>query len=112
MGTYSFFDACAGDCDIDWDAMDTVLFQFRRFEPIHAARVKTCAEAGAMLIESKLFGYMTDDLISAFYEFNRHLVPNGQKPVWIFHTEHDNLTRAVRFYPGEERVEILGGEWM
>lgn len=111
MGTYSFFEACAGDCDIE----DTgVLFRFWRFECIHSARPKTCAAAGAMLVESKLFGYMDANLISAFYEFNRHLVPNGQKPVWIFSTEHcDDATRAVRFYPGEERVELLGGgEWM
>lgn len=84
MGTYSFFEACAGDCDIDWDAMDTAaLFRFCCFKSIHAARPKTCAAAGAMLDEPKLFGYMDAGLISAFYEFNRHLVPNGQRPVWV-----------------------------
>ena len=115
MGTYSFFEASVGDCDVDWDAMDTAkVFKFRYFKHIYEdkrATARTCAAVGALLQECKLFGYFTPDLISALNEFNRHLVPNGQSPMWIFSCEGADTTRAVRFHPGK-RVELIGGQWM
>jgi len=112
MGTYSFFEYSAGDCVVDWDAMDTdVLFKFRRFEFIYEKKLTLLSEVGAALDESKLFGYMDYPFFAAFNEFNRHLVPNGQNPLWIFSYEGDDNSRGLRFYPGD-KIEILNGEWM
>lgn len=111
MGTYSFFEYSAGDCEVDWDSMDAgVLLKFWRFEKAYDKRLQLCSEVGATLYEAKLFGYMDADLINALHEFNKHLVPNGQRPLWIFGYEGHN-TRALRFYPGEHKIEILGGHF-
>ena len=113
MGMYSCFESSAGDCEVDWDAMDTaVLFGYSWFE-ITYKKAKLCSEVGAKLQLTKLFGYMNQGILDALREFNRHLVPNGQKPVWVFSYESDEETsRIIRFYPGEERLEIFGGEWI
>lgn len=90
--------------------MDTaVLFVFWRFKNAYK-KAKMCSEVPPLLLDSKLFGYMDSGLIAAFYEFNRHLVPNGQQPVWVFYFEGDDSSRALRFFPGEEKVEFLCGK--
>ena len=63
-----------------------------------------------MLPEVKLFGYMTPTLMEGLREFNRHLKPNGQIPVWLFSC--DDNTKAVRFYPGQDRLKLMGGQWI
>jgi hypothetical protein len=112
MGTYSFFEGSTGDCEVDWDAMDTEkLFLFCAFELVYK-KVKMCSEVGALMKEVKLFTYMDQGLFDAFHEFNRHLVPNGQRPVWVFSFEGDDKTKGLRFYPGEDKMECFSGSWM
>jgi hypothetical protein len=113
MGTYSFFESSSGDCEVDWDAMDTeVLFEFKYFEYAHKEKLKLCSEVGARMRETKLFGYINQGYVDAFHEFSMHLVPNGENPVWVYSYEGDSKRYTVRFFPGKEQVEFLCGEWM
>ena len=70
---------------------------------------------GGSLQQVKLFDYMTPELLGGLREFNRHLKPNGHpnpNPMWVFSFEGDDNTKAVRFFPGMDRLELVGGQWV
>jgi hypothetical protein len=106
MGTYSFYEGTHNEpakCIINWEAMNKeTLSGFWRFGCCYEKGLKTLQEVAEHLIESKLIGYMDEDLIQALVEFNRHLVPYGKNPSIFFSYEGDDYMYALEFIPGTD----------
>ena len=111
MGTYTFYISSknAEECQIDWDSMNTeVLFKFRPLERCYK-KCTTLNEVGLEMNESKLFGYMSGDLIAALYEFNAHLINKEydldiQGPTLYFEWEGGNIAYALEFFPNSNTI--------
>jgi len=111
MGTYSFYLTTrnnAKDCKIDWNSINTdVLFRFSKLK--HAYKIaNTLQELAEMLHESKLFGYLTEDMKQALLELNYHLVPYGTYPRIYFDYEGSDVIHALEFIPGQNHMNIIG----
>jgi hypothetical protein len=116
MGTYSFFrnSKHASTCKIDWNSINTeTLFKFSALKYAYEKRCETLEDVGKYLNETKLFGYMTWDVIEAIVELNRHLLPkNGTDlPTLYFEWEGGDIAQALEFYTGTELVNILSYDY-
>lgn len=118
MGTYSFYLATRGgaaECKINWSAMNTdVLFKCRVLERCYLQAL-TLEAVAKEFNESKLFGYLDYDLVSALFEFNRHLVPvpgtvataSAHGPRIYYSYEGSNTAYGLEFHPGTETLKLL-----
>lgn len=60
------------------------------------------------LDESKLFGYLTEDMKQALLELNYHLVPYGSYPRIYFDYEGSDVINCLEFIPGQNNIHIIG----
>jgi hypothetical protein len=116
MGTYSFFrnSKHATTCKINWNSVNTeTLFKFSPLKRAYDKRCETLEDIGKELNETKLFGYMTSDVIDAILELNRHLVPeNGTDlPTLYFEWEGGDIAQALEFYTGTELVNSMSYDY-
>jgi len=111
MGTYSFYLTSRNNaqaCKINWHKMDTtVLFKSYRLEQCYDMKLDNLELVAQKLDESKLFGYFDEDLIDAFVEFCKHLVPCGSFPIVYYDYEGSDEVQALEFKPGTENINIL-----
>lgn len=111
MGTYSFYLTSRNNaqaCKINWDKMNTnILFKSWRLQCCYDMKLDNLELVAERLDESKLFGYFDDDLIDAFVEFSKHLVPYDSFPIIYYDYEGSSEVHALEFKPGTANINIL-----
>ncbi len=83
-----------------------VIFQSRVLQRCYN-KSETLEDVANEFAESKLFGYLSHELINALIEFNLHLQPYGCHPRIYFDYEGDDAAMGLEFIPGTDVLNLL-----